>query len=95
TTLMAAARTAWQAAGYTVAGAATAAVAAQNLQAESGKALWHAPPPAGLRYDAWFLDEGRCYALAVNRRDTTFQLVITDLHTGTNLRELWWRPNIR
>ncbi|MEV0399436.1 AAA family ATPase [Actinoallomurus sp. NPDC050550] len=36
TTLMAAARTAWQAAGYTVAGAATAAVAAQNLQAESG-----------------------------------------------------------
>ncbi|WP_345475920.1 MobF family relaxase [Actinoallomurus oryzae] len=36
TTLMSAARTAWQTGGYTVAGAATAAVAAQNLQAESG-----------------------------------------------------------
>jgi len=36
TTLMRAARTAWEAEGYTVAGAATAAVAAQNLQLESG-----------------------------------------------------------
>ena len=36
TTLMRAARTAWEAQGYTVAGAATAAVAAQNLQLESG-----------------------------------------------------------
>jgi len=36
TTLMRAARTAWEAEGYTVAGAATAAVAAQNLQTESG-----------------------------------------------------------
>ncbi len=36
TTLMRAARVAWEAAGYRVAGAATAAVAAQNLAAESG-----------------------------------------------------------
>ena len=36
TTLMRAARTAWEAGGYTVAGAATAAVAAQNLHVESG-----------------------------------------------------------
>ncbi|TDV45342.1 MobF family relaxase [Actinophytocola oryzae] len=36
TTLMRAARVAWEAAGYKVAGAATAAVAAQNLAAESG-----------------------------------------------------------
>jgi len=36
TTLMRAARTAWEAEGYTVAGATTAAVAAQNLQLESG-----------------------------------------------------------
>ncbi len=36
TTLMRAARTAWEAEGYTVAGAATAAVAAQNLALESG-----------------------------------------------------------
>jgi conjugative relaxase-like TrwC/TraI family protein len=36
TTLLRAARTAWEAEGYTVAGAATAAVAAQNLQTESG-----------------------------------------------------------
>jgi len=36
TTLMRAARTAWEAQGYTVAGAATAAVAAQNLHVESG-----------------------------------------------------------
>jgi conjugative relaxase-like TrwC/TraI family protein len=36
TTMMRAARTAWEAEGYTVAGAATAAVAAQNLQTESG-----------------------------------------------------------
>ncbi len=36
TTLMRAARTAWEAQGYTVAGAATAAVAAQNLAVESG-----------------------------------------------------------
>jgi len=36
TTLMRAARTAWEAGGYTVAGAATAAVAAQNLALESG-----------------------------------------------------------
>ena len=36
TTLMRAARVAWEAAGYQVAGAATAAVAAQNLAAESG-----------------------------------------------------------
>ncbi len=36
TTLMRTARTAWEAEGYTVAGAATAAVAAQNLQLESG-----------------------------------------------------------
>lgn len=36
TTLMRAARVAWSAQGYTVAGAATAAVAAQNLAAESG-----------------------------------------------------------
>jgi conjugative relaxase-like TrwC/TraI family protein len=36
TTLMRAARLAWEAQGYTVAGAATAAVAAQNLAAESG-----------------------------------------------------------
>lgn len=36
TTLMRAARVAWEAAGYAVAGAATAAVAAQNLAAESG-----------------------------------------------------------
>jgi conjugative relaxase-like TrwC/TraI family protein len=36
TTLMRTARTAWEAEGYTVAGAATAAVAAQNLALESG-----------------------------------------------------------
>jgi hypothetical protein len=36
TTLMRAARAAWEASGFTVAGAATAAVAAQNLQSESG-----------------------------------------------------------
>jgi conjugative relaxase-like TrwC/TraI family protein len=36
TTLMRAARVAWESAGYRVAGAATAAVAAQNLAAESG-----------------------------------------------------------
>lgn len=36
TTLMRAARTAWEAEGYVVAGAATAAVAAANLSAESG-----------------------------------------------------------
>jgi len=36
TTLLRAARTAWEAEGYTVAGAATAAVAAQNLALESG-----------------------------------------------------------
>lgn len=36
TTLMRAARVAWEARGYTVAGAATAAVAAQNLAAEAG-----------------------------------------------------------
>ncbi len=36
TTLMRAARAAWEAEGYVVAGAATAAVAAQNLTAESG-----------------------------------------------------------
>jgi len=36
TTLLRAARTAWEAEGYTVEGAATAAVAAQNLQTESG-----------------------------------------------------------
>lgn len=36
TTLMRAARVAWEAQGFTVAGAATAAVAAQNLAAESG-----------------------------------------------------------
>ena len=36
TTLMRTARVAWQAQGYVVAGAATAAVAAQNLAAESG-----------------------------------------------------------
>jgi len=36
TTLMRAARTGWEAEGYTVAGAATAAVAAQNLHVESG-----------------------------------------------------------
>jgi len=36
TTLMRAARTAWEGEGLVVAGAATAAVAAQNLQAESG-----------------------------------------------------------
>jgi len=36
TTLMRAARTAWEGEGYTVAGAATAAVAAQNLALESG-----------------------------------------------------------
>ena len=36
TTLMRAARAGWEAGGFTVAGAATAAVAAQNLQTESG-----------------------------------------------------------
>ena len=36
TTLLRAARTAWEAEGYAVAGAATAAVAAQNLALESG-----------------------------------------------------------
>jgi conjugative relaxase-like TrwC/TraI family protein len=65
TTLMRAARVAWEAAGYTVAGAATAAVAAQNLAAESGirsrtvaQWLWridHGPGLAGV--DVLVLDE--------------------------------------
>ena len=65
TTLMRAARVAWEAAGYTVAGAATAAVAAQNLAVESGirsrtvaQWLWridNGPGLAGL--DVFVLDE--------------------------------------
>ena len=69
TTLMRAARVAWEAAGYRVAGAATAAVAAQNLAAESGIAsrtvaqwLWRIQhgdsPGAGLNgVDVLVLDE--------------------------------------
>jgi conjugative relaxase-like TrwC/TraI family protein len=69
TTLMRAARVAWEAAGYRVSGAATAAVAAQNLAAESGIAsrtlaqwLWRIQhgdsPGAGLDgVDVLVLDE--------------------------------------
>lgn len=67
TTLMRAARTAWEAEGLTVAGAATAAVAAQNLATESGiasrsVAQWvhaiHAEPGAVLReVDVLVVDE--------------------------------------
>ncbi|HEX6356065.1 MobF family relaxase [Actinophytocola sp.] len=65
TTLMRAARVAWEAAGYRVAGAATAAVAAQNLAAESGIAsrtvaqwLWRIDNRDGLAgIDVLVLDE--------------------------------------
>lgn len=65
TTLMRAARVAWEAAGYKVAGAATAAVAAQNLAAESGIAsrtvaqwLWRIDNRDGLAgIDVLVLDE--------------------------------------
>lgn len=65
TTLMRAARVAWEAAGYQVAGAATAAVAAQNLAAESGIAsrtvaqwLWRIDHRDGLTgIDVLVLDE--------------------------------------
>ncbi|TCO46426.1 conjugative relaxase-like TrwC/TraI family protein [Actinocrispum wychmicini] len=65
TTLMRAARVAWEAAGYRVAGAATAAVAAQNLAAESGIAsrtvaqwLWRIDHRDGLAgVDVLVLDE--------------------------------------
>jgi conjugative relaxase-like TrwC/TraI family protein len=65
TTLMRAARVAWEAAGYRVAGAATAAVAAQNLAAESGiesrtvaQWLWRIDNGRGLAgIDVLVLDE--------------------------------------
>jgi hypothetical protein len=65
TTLMRAARVAWEAAGYRVAGAATAAVAAQNLAGESGIAsrtvaqwLWRIENWDGLAgIDVLVLDE--------------------------------------
>lgn len=65
TTLMRAARVAWEAAGCTVAGAATAAVAAQNLAAESGISsrtvaqwLWRIDNSPGLDgLDVLVLDE--------------------------------------
>ncbi|MFC4859505.1 MobF family relaxase [Actinophytocola glycyrrhizae] len=65
TTLMRAARVAWEAAGHTVAGAATAAVAAQNLATESGipsrtvaQWLWRIDNGPGLTgVDVLVLDE--------------------------------------
>ena len=60
TTLMRAARVAWEAADYTVAGAATAAVAVQNLAAESGIESRTSGPMALPDQEGSRLGRGRC-----------------------------------
>lgn len=91
TTLMRTARLAWKTQGYTVAGAATAAVAAQNLQAESGietttVAGWvdrieHGPGLAGIH--VLVLDE----ANLTNDRDRA-RLYAEAVRTGTKVVEV-------
>lgn len=91
TTLMRAARVAWEAAGYRVAGAATAAVAAQNLAAESGipartveQWLWRTHNRDGLAgIDVLVLDE----ANLTNDRDRAV-LYQAAAQTGTKIVEV-------
>lgn len=91
TTLMRAARVAWEAAGYRVAGAATAAVAAQNLAAESGipartveQWLWRIANRDGLAgIDVLVLDE----ANLTNDRDRA-RLYQAAAQTGTKIVEV-------
>jgi conjugative relaxase-like TrwC/TraI family protein len=91
TTLMRAARVAWEAAGYRVAGAATAAVAAQNLAAESGipartveQWLWRIANRDGLAgIDVLVLDE----ANLTNDRDRAI-LYQAAAQTGTKIVEV-------
>jgi hypothetical protein len=91
TTLMRAARVAWEAAGYRVAGAATAAVAAQNLAAESGigartvaQWLWRIDNRDGLAgIDVLVLDE----ANLTNDRDRAV-LYQAAAQTGTKIVEV-------
>lgn len=91
TTLMRAARVAWEAAGYRVAGAATAAVAAQNLAAESGiesrtvaQWLWRIDNGRGLAgIDVLVLDEAN---LTSDRDRAT--LYTAAAHAGTKIVEV-------
>jgi hypothetical protein len=86
TTLMRATRVAWEAAGHTVAGAATQAVAAQQLQAETGIAArtvasWRWVGLAGV--DVLVLDE----ASLTEDRDRAW-LYAAAARTGTKLVEI-------
>jgi ATP-dependent exoDNAse (exonuclease V) alpha subunit len=86
TTLMRATRVAWEAAGHTVAGAATQAVAAQALQAETGIAVrsvasWRWVGLAGI--DVLVLDE----ASLTEDRDRAW-LYSEAARTGTKLVEI-------
>ncbi len=91
TTLMRAARVAWEAVGHRVAGAATAAVAAQNLAAESGilsrtvaQWLWRIDNGDGLAgVDVLVLDE----ANLTNDRDRA-TLYTAAAETGTKIVEV-------
>lgn len=91
TTLMRAARVAWQAEGHVVAGAATAAVAAQNLAAESGiesrtvaQWLWHIEHRTGFTgVDVLVVDE----ANLTSDRDRA-RLYAEAARTGTKLVEV-------
>ncbi|MFL6140422.1 MAG: MobF family relaxase [Labedaea sp.] len=91
TTLMRAARVAWEAAGYQVAGAATAVVAAQNLAAESGirartvaQWLWRIDNRDGLAgIDVLVVDE----ANLTNDRDRA-RLYQAAALTGTKIVEV-------